>query len=470
MSLKKLRSTNIKKLFSVALAATLLTAHTATADQSNELVLTDEQKILRPFLVESWGIVTPTPIDAHLNAIMAKLAAQSSIAAPPIYVVPLNQFSAECGAEGGIVVTTGLLEYLHSQPGLANDDALAFVLAHELSHVTLGHTAQREQTKQFISSIAGLSLVGGVMAGGYGAEVGKTMALAALGETVAGGSVLFPSWSREQELAADAAAVDLMVKAGYSPAVIPDMMAALIAAEGPPKAKQDIFSAQKQPDGRTTFQLRLGDLFKRAADSVGKDHPSASDRDEAVRKYVLAKYDTVIVPLHAQSYARDAARPPVIAFYRDVDTLLDSAHRMFGGEIDAGAARIAAITSPSIRNSAMARLLLIMPIYIHQGEKAALPPVLAALNDPYAIERAYMVAARIQRRQQDLQGAYTTLKVAYARFGDPRLLVYLNWLAMQTHDSAAGLRFLLACTQAGDMGLLMACSETSKREPPWEGK
>ena len=77
------------------------------------------------------GFVPSPVMQAYANAVLAKLLA--GIPLPPSFqpqvrVLAAPEFSALCTPDGTIIVTIGLLEQLD------NEDELAFILGHEVSH------------------------------------------------------------------------------------------------------------------------------------------------------------------------------------------------------------------------------------------------------------------------------------------------------------------------------------------------
>jgi predicted Zn-dependent protease len=135
--------------------------------------------------------------------------------------------NAFCAPSGFIFVTKGLLKLMQ------NEDELAGVLAHEIAHVGLRHpeiAAQAAADKEGLSEYAGafqsgMSFLGGV-AGALGhQDVARHAKLAEeaapiMGKTAQGLHTTFSNgYSRDEEFAADAKAVEFMSRPGvrYAP-------------------------------------------------------------------------------------------------------------------------------------------------------------------------------------------------------------------------------------------------------------
>lgn len=444
----------------------LSSALVATAARADEKIPT-EQEIIRPFLMDGWGIISPTPLDAYLQSVMAKLAANAgtSIAAPHVYVVPMDQFQAECGADGGIMVTTGLLSYLRSEPALANEDALAFILAHELSHMTLGHTAERERTRHLMKTVSMLTMLSGAGAAGYGAltHLGQGLIMGGFGSQVAMDEALFPGWSNSQETEADENAVNIMVKAGYSTNVIPAIMEAIKKAE-PAPSDSKLVTADRTQQGGVKFGFNFGQLIK---DVLPNDHPTATARDADVRNYILKNYPAVFAPLHTTGYSAAMSRADVSIFLANMQALLRA---LASGDPVQAETAVVSLRSADAKRSQLAQFLTALVVGIHGGDAAALPYYLEATHDPYAMERTFWNAARLEHNRGNNPESLVLLREAYDRIGDDRILPYVIWLAKVTNNSTVSTEFDLKCTLvSGDLDLAKGCADAGVgKSPPWQ--
>ncbi|CDM64450.1 M48 family metallopeptidase [Pyrinomonas methylaliphatogenes] len=142
--------------------------------------------------------------DPRVTRIGKRLAARSSMPGLPwrFRVIDRSDVNAFALPGGYVYVTSGMLR------AVRNDDELAGVLAHEITHVTLRH-GTNQASKALIAQMP-LEVLSGQLGGGLGAN------LARLGIGF-GLNSLFLRYSREAETQADVGAVQLMRRAGYNP-------------------------------------------------------------------------------------------------------------------------------------------------------------------------------------------------------------------------------------------------------------
>ena len=143
-----------------------------------------------------------------------------------VHIVGIDYYSAYSLPDGSIMVGLGLLERAQS------DDEIAFVLAHELGHIRLGHFAQNagraEETEKNASRLGQLFMIGAAVHGGItrGGGVGSVNSVLDQAGRQAdatsdylhflAGAMVEPSHSRVQEDEADALGFDLSQLSGYS--------------------------------------------------------------------------------------------------------------------------------------------------------------------------------------------------------------------------------------------------------------
>jgi len=154
-------------------------------------------------LVQSSQLVTDRQANAYVDcvakALIREVGGQWEVA------VFLDQDANAFALPGGkIGVNSGMLNVA------ANQDQLATVIAHEVSHVQAKHS--NERISQQSATKIGLSLISAVASSqGYGSPA----LMGALGLGAQYG-ILLP-YSRVQESEADLMGVDLMAKAGFNP-------------------------------------------------------------------------------------------------------------------------------------------------------------------------------------------------------------------------------------------------------------
>jgi predicted Zn-dependent protease len=113
-----------------------------------------------------------------------------------------------CALPGGkVVVNSGLCDNFEG-----DDDALAFVIAHEIGHVTARHSAEQLTTSTAVNLIATVAQAAAAASGVPGA-LDRRMAEGIEGLLDMG---LFRPRSREQEFEADAIGVELCARGGWA--------------------------------------------------------------------------------------------------------------------------------------------------------------------------------------------------------------------------------------------------------------
>ncbi|MGD9544729.1 MAG: M48 family metalloprotease [Methylocystis sp.] len=154
----------------------------------------------RELVAQFGGEYDAPAAERYLNAILAKLATVSDTPGQPTYKVTIlntpvvNAFALP---SGNLYVTRGLL-------ALAGDASeAAAVMAHEIAHVSLRHSALRAEREREAAVISQAATV--IQNRQKGEEVRSSQRLSVA------------SFSRQQELDADAAGVRVIARAGFDP-------------------------------------------------------------------------------------------------------------------------------------------------------------------------------------------------------------------------------------------------------------
>lgn len=130
----------------------------------------------------------------------------------------------------------------------ANEAELAGVMAHEMSHVYMQHSAKQMEKAQLTQGLAGLA---GAILGNKGGTLGS---LAQVGVQVGAGMVML-KYSRSDEAQADEVGAMILYRAGYNP-----------------QAMADFFNTLESQGGS-------GPQFM-------SDHPNPGNREEAIQKEI----------------------------------------------------------------------------------------------------------------------------------------------------------------------------------------
>jgi predicted Zn-dependent protease len=192
------------------LLAVLLIVFPSTA---RSITIQEEEELRQKFMMEinaHYEIIHDSVISDYVNNIGEKILA--IIPTQPFqyrfYVIKEDVYNAFAGPGGRIFINSGLFE------ALENEDEIAGIIAHEISHVVCRHISQQmDQSKKVgLGALAGIAA--GVLLGATGA--GSVGSAAALGSIAAAQSLIL-SHSREDEMQADQRGVEFLVQAGYNP-------------------------------------------------------------------------------------------------------------------------------------------------------------------------------------------------------------------------------------------------------------
>lgn len=245
------------------------------------------------------GLISAPEINKYLNGIRAQLVRQSAVTDVPgqVYITADPEINAMATPDGNIFINWGLLRYMRSE------DEVASVIAHELAHVLLRHNdsnlvAQYQRITQWyhtqgvVAGAVARNMKGGVQQGGLKkgemSQLQNVQLLVNLTTKVAA-----PSWQRTQERSADLLGIDLMIRAGYNPDGMNDMLSVL---------KQSYEANKKDPNpveianlaanvalGNT--QQKLGAGVELLAMAFGDDHPDPQTRLTDISGYLNRHYD-----------------------------------------------------------------------------------------------------------------------------------------------------------------------------------
>ncbi len=256
----------------------------------------------RSHLVNGPGFMHAPELEAYVNDIMRQLQAQLPTPSPPVkvFLSPVRSFEAEGSAEGGVVITLGTLSALHST------DELAFILAHELSHIYLGHQRTRGELNDLTRKGAMLTDLALNLESSVSSKQDTKAQIANQAVLLIADDALFPAWSRAQEQAADALGLDLMQRAGFSNIGATNVMeilqsedekraAAATKAEAEQKQKQDEKMKQSlHSSDADALGEALVDAFKQAFAStlseIQDTHGSAAARADLIVAYLHREY------------------------------------------------------------------------------------------------------------------------------------------------------------------------------------
>jgi predicted Zn-dependent protease len=199
-------------------------------------------------------------VDAYLNKVVRKLAAQAPGARYPYAIKAVNDPAINAFAlpGGPMYVNRGLFEAARSEAELAG------VLAHEMAHVALRH-GTHQASKAYLGQ-AGLGILGGLLGKNGGSTAQIVSAVGGLGL-----NALFLKFSRDAEYQADQVGAQIMAGAGYDPVAMADFFGVLRSEQGRDPGKLEKFFSDHPPasDREARIRDQAGNLRLARSQDVG---------------------------------------------------------------------------------------------------------------------------------------------------------------------------------------------------------
>lgn len=230
-------------------------------------------------VIQRHGTSTDAAMQQHLQGVVDKLAfgmhAQNQHF--ELVILKSKQANAFTPGAGIILINEGLL------PLVRNEAEVAAVISHEMAHVLMKHPQRQKQIR--LASKAGSALMDQFTPDRLQNTIGRFLRLS--------GNATMNGMIRQQEMMADAIAIDMLVKTGYEPQAMVDVLRSL--------------------RGRGTQLDRLNNV-------IYGNHPLTIDREAAAAKKVQERYQTVdgvlssprfdelVAPYHSKRNKRLAQR------------------------------------------------------------------------------------------------------------------------------------------------------------------
>jgi beta-barrel assembly-enhancing protease len=174
----------------------------------------EQQQLGRQVMAEVYQQMPVLPDSSPATQYVRKLGEKLVAQIPQQYswpyefhVIPQKEINAFALPGGPMFINIGTIT------AADNEAELAGVMAHEMSHVYMQHSAKQASKGALTQGIAGI--VGGILG------QGKLGSLAQLGASIGGGLVML-KYSRGDEAQADAVGAMILYKAGYNPQAMAD--------------------------------------------------------------------------------------------------------------------------------------------------------------------------------------------------------------------------------------------------------
>lgn len=203
-------------------------------------------------VIKKHGTSDDEEMREHLQGVVEKLAFGMKARKQNFELVILKSKQANAFTPGAgiILVNEGLLRLVH------NESEVAAVMAHEMAHVLLKHPQRQKQIR--LASKAGSAMMDQFTPDRLRDNIGRFLRL--------GGNATMNGMIRQQEMMADAIAIDMLVKSGYDPNAMVDVLRTL--------------------RGFGTQMDRLNNV-------IYGNHPLTIDREMAAAKKIKERYQTV---------------------------------------------------------------------------------------------------------------------------------------------------------------------------------
>lgn len=230
-------------------------------------------KEVHPMLLQQFGgVYDDQQIQAYVNEVGQRAAKTSHRPDLPYTFTVLDSDEINAFTTGGgyVYITRGIMNYLNSEA------ELAAVLGHEIGHVTARHPV-RQQSKSTLAGIGAAAV--GIFTG--------SADLAGLANYA--GAALVSGYGRDQELEADRLGAEYLVKVGYAPGHMVDVVRLLKNQElfeiqrareekRKPHVYHGVFASHPDNDQRLHEVVKAAQTLKGATD----------DRDPDREKYLKA--------------------------------------------------------------------------------------------------------------------------------------------------------------------------------------
>ncbi len=367
-------------LVAIVLLVDLLCPYAATG-----ITIKEEEEMAREFMryiTAQFEIVDDPVIVNYINKIGKKILANfpSQPFEYRFYVVKEDVYNAFATAAGHIFIYTGLIA------AMDNEDELAGILSHEISHVYCRHISQKIERSKMINMATLAGLAAGLLIGAAGG--GEAASAITMGSMAAGQSAAL-AFSREDEIQADQVGLVYLQEAGYTGEGLIDIL-------------NKIRSKQWYGTGQVPSYLMT--------------HPAVEDRLAYIDTYLAghAEKEKKIPRLNSEDFALVRAR--IIALYTDESIALkkyETAVRSHPGDAMANYGYGLVLARAGKRKEAINALKKALAV------EAFNATILSALGRVYYMDRKY-------------EEALSTLQSALSlQPGEPEALFYLGRTQME---------------------------------------
>ncbi|QQX92085.1 M48 family metalloprotease [Gluconobacter sphaericus] len=448
------------------------------------------QKLIFPHNSEIEGIVVDPTITAYMEQIRDRLLAQWPGVKPdaPIFLSVDEHFSSDVSPAGGMFINAGMIQYFSDNPETQSEDAFAFIIAHELSHILLGHAADKAANQKLEQRFSGASEFGTMVAAAAGgsaiASSAKTALLSLYGAHTLSEYGGFPSWSRSQEEEADTLAVDLMAKAGYSVSVAETSLDALNTADQRDAARAELKAKAAQEKAQQEAEKNQKDnltaavlnpiltpgfsLLGSGLNYVGKgmvyvnlDHPHAAERRAELSHYIDRNYADLIPILHKAPFQKWIRSQEVQKFLHESQAINEVADMARTKNWQKTHQLLAGIGSPVRSSQIWLYFNILTEAGLGQNRQAIADLQVASQRDDVILQTVLLWADYLDS-QGKTDDALAYLAQEQKLFDDPATLPKQIMIAKKAKKTITVDELVVECQMTGIDRLQQQCSAASK--------
>jgi predicted Zn-dependent protease len=267
-------------LASISTAGFVLGCATNPVTGQSQLMLMSEQQEVQIDKQHSphqfsndYGELQDKKLNRYIQEIGNNMAAKTHRSQMPYSFRGVNAtyVNAYAFPGGSIAVTRGILL------NIENEAELAGLLGHELGHVNARHSAE-QMSKGMLSQavIGGLAVYAGTQGKAYG-QIASAIGMV-------GASALLAKYSRDNEREADALGMEYMVRSGYHPNGLVDLMDMLKSmSKHQPSMIEAMFTSHPMSDERYDTAVERSETAYRSAWKLPKNKERYMDKTANLR-------------------------------------------------------------------------------------------------------------------------------------------------------------------------------------------
>ena len=428
----------------------------------------------------AFGVVEQSEVSRDLNAILATL--RQGVPNSPhaqVYVTPDPGMTAYTAPDASIFIALGNLRSMETR------DEVAALIAHEYSHVLLGHLEQT-QLQETMRKAQGISSTYLALKYDESSPLNtKGQRRQTLSQSLALSIVqigILPSRTRGQESLADAKAMDLLVKANYNPAGMFDLLERIgIWEETQERAlraqevelltlKKELAKSQSLDDAAvrvvltpvTNVMQRTYAKVSQGMRNLKRTHFGTERRSAQVRSYLDKTYPDLDRPDSQDVPWRN--RKQADALFTGVDAIHGMVRAMEAGN-NPDTLRLSAIAkaSPAARTPYGRYALLRSQRDVGTIDRATRARMTQELQQPDALYVSHFLILDIMQKGSPQDEQLRTLEASRKALGDPpELMPYTISVYRHAGKEPETANALARCRGHGDGGLTVACEARAK--------